>query len=1084
MASKTRGRVTIPVKAGGPQFATGMSGQETIDARGLEHALAHAVEGEVRFDTASRALYATDSSNFRQPPIGVVVPKSVDDIVATHRVCHEYRAPILARGAGTSLSGESVNFAVVIDCSKYLHDVLEIDAVRRRVRVLPGAINEKVNIATGPHGLIFGPDPSTHKYCTIGGNIGNNSCGIHSLEARFQGDGSRTSDNVAALDVLTYDGVRMTVGPTPEDEIDAIVRGGGRRGQIYRDLRALRDRYAALIRARYPQIPRRVSGYNLDELLPERGFNVAAALVGTEGTCVTVLEATLKLIPRPAARTLVVLGYPDIFRVADHLEEILQHRPIGCEGIDRILFHNEQTLGIAVDDITLLPAGDAWTLVEFGGDSKQDADDQARSLVAALEADKDPPVGHVIFDDPEQEAKLWEAREGGLGATAFGPDGKDYWPGWEDSAVAPGDVAPYLHDLRKLYSKYDYHGAIYGHLGDGCIHSRISFELRTADGVRKYRSFLEEAADLVVSYGGSLSGEHGDGQQRAELLPKMYGQELVEAFRQFKRIWDPDWKMNPGKVVDPFRLDENLKLGTDYEPWRPPVKFSYKQDGGDFAHATLRCVGVGKCRTPDGVNVMCPSFMVLREEKHSTRGRARLLFEMLQGDVVTGGWRSPEVKDALDLCLACKGCTNDCPVNVDMPTYKAEFLHHHWKGRLRPRSAYAFGLIDKAARAASAAPGIANFCGQAPAVRSVLKFAAGAAQQRSVPRFAPVTLQRWFRQRGERNLGGPRVVVWPDTFNNHMHVDVGAAAVEAIEAAGWHVVMPHGHVCCGRPLYDYGFLDLAERYLLRTIDALREEIRRGTPVVGIEPSCLAVFKDEAPKLLPHDDDVKRLVELSYHFPDFFHAFDVPVPRLRGEALLWGHCHHKATGGIGSEKELLVKMGLNVDEVTGGCCGLAGSWGFEQRHYDLSMACGEQALLGHVKAADPRTLIVADGFSCQTQIAEGGTGRSALHVAQVLRIAAEHGMADLPPERPERSAPPGPSPTAPHRMQRTAATAGAAAATVATAAMVARAAGRLDRDERASRATCGTSASRCVRPPGRVGQREWLSGARIGLCDGG
>src|SRR5437588_2355877 len=393
----------------------------------------------------------------------------------------------------------------------------------------------------------------------------------------------------------------------------------------------------------------------------------------------------------------------------------------------------------------------------------------AHDLVARLQKDDDPTVDTSLFDDEEQESKLWQVREGGLGATAFPPDGKDHWPGWEDSAVAPERVADYLRDLKGLYDRYDYQGALYGHLGDGCIHSRISFDLRTPGGLEKYRSFMEEAADLVVGYGGSLSGEHGDGQQRAELLPKMFGDELVEAFREFKRIWDPDWKMNPGKVVDPYRLDEHLKLGADYNPWRPKVKFSYDEDNGDFAHAALRCVGVGKCRQPGGADVMCPSFMVLREEKHTTRGRARLFFEMLEGDVITDGWRSQEVKQALDLCLACKGCTNDCPVNVDMPTYKAEFLHHHWKRRLRPRYAYAFGLIDQAARFASKLPGAVNLLGHTPPFAQLLKFVAGATQERPMPPFAPLTLQSWFAERGERNQGGRRVVVWPDTFNNYMH---------------------------------------------------------------------------------------------------------------------------------------------------------------------------------------------------------------------------------------------------------------------------------------------------------------------------
>ena len=966
----------------------------------LEGELRSALSGEVRFDAGSRGLYATDASNFRQPPIGVVIPKSIDDVVATHRVCHDHDAPILARGCGTSLSGETVNYAVVIDFSKYLHEILEIDPGRRTVRVQPGAINEQVNIACGRHGLVFGPDPSTHAYCTIGGNIGNNSCGVHSLLARFEGEGSRTSDNVAELEVLTYDGLRLRVGPTPDDELARIIAAGGRRGEIYRRLVELRDRYAEVIRTRFVDIPRRVSGYNIDELLPEKGFNVARALVGTEGTCATVLEATLKLVPLPPARALLVAGYPDIFTVGAHLPEILEHRPMACEAIDHVLFEDEQQLRIHPGALSQLPAGDAWVLVELGGDTQDEADERARALVERLEKDADPPVAVSILDDPEQTGKLWAVREGGLGATAFPPDGRDHWPGWEDSAVPPERVADYLRDLKGLYDRYGYRGAFYGHLGDGCIHSRISFDLRTAAGLADYRSFLEDAADLVVSYGGSLSGEHGDGQQRAELLPRMYGPELMEAFREFKRIWDPDWKMNPGKVIDAYRFDENLKLGVDYHPRRTPVVFSYPEDDGDFAHAALRCVGVGKCRTPDGADVMCPSFMVLREERHTTRGRARLFFEMLEGDVVTDGWRSPELKEALDLCLACKGCTKDCPVHVDMPTYKAEFLHHHWQRRLRPRHAYALGLIDQAARFGAAAPRLANVLLQVPPFAPLAKAAAGVSPHRAAPSFAPTTLQAWFARRTPASPAGRRVVLWPDTFTNHFHTDVGVAAVEALEAAGWRVEMPRGHVCCGRPLYDYGMLKLARRYLRTSLRVLAPWLRDGVPVVGLEPSCVATFKDELAKLLPHDEDGLRLRRLACHFGEFHDRFGIEPPKLSGQAVLWGHCHHKATGGIEPEERILTAMGLDVERATGGCCGLAGSWGFEAGHYDLSMRCGEEGVFPAVRAAPEQALIVADGFSCRTQIEQGGTGRRAMHLAQVLWLAEHRGALERAGGHPE------------------------------------------------------------------------------------
>ncbi|HET9719986.1 MAG TPA: FAD-binding and (Fe-S)-binding domain-containing protein [Solirubrobacteraceae bacterium] len=1005
---------TVPARVD-TRFRGGMAASATVDVRALRRRLEETVQGEVRFDTQSKALYATDASNYRQVPIGVVIPRTLDDVVATHRACHEFGAPIVNRGGGTSLSGETVNFAVVIDHTKYLTEIGDADPHSQTVLVQPGAINEQVNEKTGRQiGMVFGPDPSSHSRCAIGGNIGNNSCGIHSVQSQLYGPGPRTSDNVESMEIVTHDGARFWVAVNEEELLDQIIAEGGRKGEIYARLRDLRDRYADVIRERYQpatRVPRRVSGYNLDELLPERGFNVARALVGTESTCATTLQVKLKLTPALLKRTLVVVEYDELPDAAEHCVEIIdQWKPIGLEGLDHRLIEDQAREGRHVSDLKELPRRDAphssWLLVQFGADTAEESEATAQRFKEWL-MKKGYAENRIKVERSQQEGghsgDLWQVREGGLGSTAFPPDGKDHWPGWEDSAVPPEHIGPYVRDLMSLYDKYGYHGAFYGHFGQGCIHSRIDFDLRTAQGIAKYRAFMEEAADLCVSYGGSISGEHGDGQQRAELLEKQYGPELMEAMREFKRIWDPDWKMNPGKVVDPYRLDEHLKLGTDYNPWRPPVRFAYQQDSGDFAHAALRCVGVGKCRVPDASTVMCPSYMVTKEEKDSTRGRARLLFEMLEGEVITDGWQSKEVYDALDLCLACKGCTNDCPVNVDMPTYKSEFWHHHFKSlrRWRPRYAYAFGLIDQAARVASRMPGVVNFFTQTPPFSRIAKFAAGMSPERQIPKFAPMTLQEWFARRGgTQNPSGRRVVLWPDTFNNHFHTDVGVACVEAIEAAGWQVVMPEGHVCCGRPLYDYGFLEMAERYLRHTIEVLREEIRNGTPVVGMEPSCLAVFKDELTAMLPHDDDAKRLAGNAMHFAEFFERFEIDVPALERHALVWGHCHHKATGGMDPEHQLLKRMGVEVEPVSGGCCGLAGSWGFEQGHHEVSMQSGELALLPAVREASPDTVVIANGFSCQTQIAQSDVDRRALHVGQVMKMAREHGSAGYlggPPE---------------------------------------------------------------------------------------
>jgi Fe-S oxidoreductase/FAD/FMN-containing dehydrogenase len=822
--------------------------------------------------------------------------------------------------------------------------------------------------------------------------LGNNSCGRHSVMSEFRGPGPRVSDHVVELEVLTYRGDRLRIGRGGAGVPDAIADA----------LRALAERLGGQIRERYPQIPRRVSGYNLDDLVPERGFEVARSLVGSESTCVTVLEATLELVPAPKEHSLLVVAYPSKYEAADHVPLARAHEPDAIEGVDDTLIEDMTLIGMHKHDLSLMPDGHGWLLVEFGGDTKAEADDKARALTRDLERDGHPRSALKLYDDPDSEQHVWDVREAGLGATAFIPGKKDTHEGWEDSAVPPERLGEYLRRLDELGRKYDYESALYGHYGQGCVHARWNFDLLTREGVRTYRRWLEDASDLVLELGGSLSGEHGDGQSRAELLPKMFGDELVDGFRQFKRIWDPDGRMNPGKVVDAWKIDENLRLGPAFDPWRPKPRFAYPQDNDDFVHATIRCVGISKCRTPEGVDVMCPSYMVTRDEMHSTRGRAHLLFEMLRGEVVTDRWQSDEVMEALDLCLSCKGCTNDCPVGVDMPTLKAEFLHHRYARRLRPRHAYAFGLIDRVAAVASRMPELANLLAHTPPFAQGLKLAAGMTQQREMPSFAPLTLQEWFRRRGTANPGGRKVVLFPDTFNNRFHTDVGVAAVEAIEAAGWQVVMPQGHVCCGRPLYDYGFLDLAERYLRRSLEQLREWYREGIPIVGMEPSCTAVFKDELTKLLPNDEDAKRLYASVMHFAELFERYELEAPPLGRSALVWGHCHQKATGGMDADLAVLKRMGVEAEELHAGCCGLAGSWGFEADHHDVSIAAGELGLLPRVRELAAEDLVVANGFSCKTQIEQGRTGRQALHVAQVMQLAREHGPEGPPGAKPERA----------------------------------------------------------------------------------
>jgi FAD/FMN-containing dehydrogenase/Fe-S oxidoreductase len=963
-----------------------------VDAALLAEQLRRRIKGEVRFDDGSRALYATDASNYRQVPIGVVLPRDADDVVAAVALARAHGAPILARGGGTSLAGQCCNVAVVLDFSKYMHKIVELNRADKFARVQPGIILDDLRHAAEKHTLTFGPDPATHTHCTLGGMIGNNSCGVHSLMA------GKTVDNIDELEVLTYDGVRMRVGPTSEDELKAIVAAGGRRGEIYAGLRRIRDQYADLIRAKYPKIPRRVSGYNLDELLPENGFNVARALVGSESTCVVVLEAKCRLVHSPPSRTLVVLGYGDIYDAADDVPRLLEYKPIGLEGVDDRLVADMKAKGLNVRNIDLLPPGKGWLLVEFGAESKAASDAYARRMIAALP----PSISHRLYEDKKQEKMVWAVRESGLGATAFVPGKPRAWEGWEDSAVDPKYLGKYLRELRVLLNKYGYSGDLYGHFGEACVHTRNNFDLESSAGIAKFRAYLDDAADLCIKYGGSLSGEHGDGQARADLLPKMYGDELMTAFREFKSLWDPEWKMNPGKVVTAYHPHENLRLGSDYRPWSPETHFHFPEDNGKLDRAVLRCVGVGKCRRLDA-GTMCPSFMATREEEHSTRGRARMLFEMFQGEATPADWRNEAVKESLDLCLACKGCKGECPVNVDMATYKAEFLSHYYERRVRPLGAYTMGWIHLWARVASLMPDLANLL--APLGKRFL----GIAPQREMPRFARQTFAKRFgvRRQSRRFESGSsaaalrHVLLWPDTFNNYFHPDTAVAAQEFLESAGYEVTLPRRELCCGRPLYDWGFLGMAKALLRQTIDALQPELDAGIPIVVLEPSCASVFRDELPNLFPNDAGAKRLRELVMTLSEFIVRENIDVPRLDRKALVQAHCHHAAVLRFADEETVLKKMGLDVEHPDSGCCGMAGAFGFEKGDkYEISMRAGERVLLPKVREAERTTLIVADGFSCREQIAQT-TQREALHLAQVLQMAMHDGPAGPKGDLPER-----------------------------------------------------------------------------------
>ena len=767
--------------------------------RELEERLKSTMRGEVHFDMGFRAMYAADSSNYRQLPIGVIVPRDAADVEAALAACRATGAAVLPRGAGTSLAGQCANVAVVFDYSRYMNRLASIDVGAKLAIVEPGIVLDRLREAAEVHHLTYAPDPATHSRCTLGGMIGNNSCGVHGLL------GGKVSDNVEKLDIVLYDGTRMTVGRTSPAELDAAIRAGGRAGQIYAGLLSLRDRYANLIEEKFPRIPRRVSGYNLDQLLPENGFHVARALVGTEGTCATVLSATLNLASSPPFRVLTAFSFPDAFLAADAVPRALEHGPIGLEGFDGMLVGFMRRKNLAVEDVALLPPGGGFLLVEMGAWSAEEAQQKAEAL--ARDAQNWPAAPQARIYNAAEAARVWFVRESALGATVFVPGEPEGWEGWEDAGVPPDQLGAYLRKIAALMNEYGYRSPMYGHYGQGCVHMRINFDFHSEKGLRDFREFIDRAADLVLSFGGSLSGEHGDGQARGALLPKMFGPELMQAFREFKALWDPDNRMNPGKVVDAVRVYdplENLRHGPvpdsttsdHHKHTELETHFVFAKDGGSLERATERCVGVGACRKASG-GVMCPSYRATGDEQHSTRGRARLLWEMLAGDLRNEGFQSKAVHEALDLCLSCKACKTECPVQVDMAAYKAEFLAHHYKGRLHPLHHYIFGYADKLARWGSLAPSLTNAILTGPAHKSAhqahrRRSAAAGTATAGLEEFCIRARSSAVQHSPAREAqpAAPQVLLWPDTWNNYYHPQTLLAAETVLHQAGFDVIVP------------------------------------------------------------------------------------------------------------------------------------------------------------------------------------------------------------------------------------------------------------------------------------------------------
>ncbi|MEU3090516.1 FAD-binding and (Fe-S)-binding domain-containing protein [Streptomyces massasporeus] len=929
----------------------------------------------------STGLYAYDASNYRVPPRAVVFPRSADDAVAVLRACRDTGIPVTARGGGTSMAGNAVGPGVVLDFSRYLNRILDIDPETRTARVEAGVILDALRSATALHGLTFGPDPSSHSRCTIGGMIGNDACGNRSVRH------GRTSGHIEALEIVTADGVRAVADRTglraadPYDT-DAVQRVAA----LEADVRRLIDANLAPVRTELGRVPRQVSGYQLHHLLPEHGFDMARALVGTEGSCAVVTAATVRLVATAQASTLLTLGYDDVVDAAEDVPEILRWNPTAVEGMDEAIVATMRARRGA-DSVIGLPEGRAWLYVELDGDDQATVDARAAELLDVLKAQGRMTGGRVVHS-PAERRSLWRVREDGAGLAARLVDGSESWPGWEDAAVAPKDLAAYLRDFRRLLAAHGLAGVLYGHFGAGCVHVRIDFDLATDSGRAATRRFLTEAAALVVEHGGSLSGEHGDGRARGELLEVMYSHRMIRTFAAFKEIFDPEGLLNPGVIVAPARLDADLALHTPSEVLPVETLFSFPHDEDGFAGAVRRCVGVGRCRSDAG-GVMCPSYRATGEENDSTRGRARLLQEMVRGGTVQDGWRSTEVRDALDLCLSCKACSSDCPVGVDMATYKAEFLHQHYKGRVRPRSHYSLGWLPLTSKLVGYAARPANALLRGP-LGKLLARLGGVTTKRRIPAFASRhALPRALRT---ARTGEPATtLLFVDSFTRAFRPEVAGAASRVLADAGIPCTAKDD-LCCGLTWVSTGQLSLARRIMARTVARLDNGDER--PIVVAEPSCAAALKRDVPELLG-TDAARRVAARVHTLTGALTDLAAPAwapPELPDNVVLQTHCHEYATFKGHHPRDLLGRLGIRKVDEAEGCCGLAGNFGFEEQHYDTSMAVADLALKPRLDDMDPRTpaVVVADGFSCATQIDHlaGDRGIRALHLAELLDPAAD------------------------------------------------------------------------------------------------
>ena len=959
------------------------------ELQSLHQDLLQNIDGEVDFSSAGIALYTSDASNYRQIPLGIVFPRSKDDVKTAVNLCSSHKVPVLMRGAGTSQNGQTVNEAVILDYSRFMDQVLSIDIEGRTALIQSGIVCDTLKATAEAHGLTFGPDPATHSRCTLGGMIGNNSCGPHSMLA------GKTVENVLELDVMTTAGDIFKVGPTSEAELDEIIAGNDSRAAIYRELKSIRDEYADEIRLRYPTIKRRVSGYNLDQLLPENGFNVARALVGSEGTCVSILSAKVALIENPEFKRLIVLGFKDIFDAGDIVPNVMPFTPIAMEGLDWNIISGLNDRNLKQREVGLLPQGRAWLLIELAAKSNSELNDHCEAFITVMQATPTVTDLKMVVDSGEV-SDIWSIREQGASATALAlnPGDTDPVVGWEDTAVDPLQLGDYLRELYALVDSYGYKTSLYGHFGDGCIHARMTFDTRSDDGVAKWRRFSREIAELVVKYNGSLSGEHGDGQAKAEFLPIMFGDKMMQAFRRFKQAWDPTRMMNPGKLIDAYRMDENLRFGPNYKTpvFDSVLQFTEDAGGlvgghiGGMGRSTERCIGMGKCRAQTGA--MCPSYQVTGEERFSTRGRAHQLHELLRGELIPEGFNDINIADSFKHCLSCKACKTECPTHVDIAALKAEFMYQHYKNRNRPLHHHAFGKAGRWLPWMTRAPGLFNVLQRGVPGR-LIKTSLDVRKDKQLPILDKSPFRTSLKNNTDSSEGaffktgnndGSPVVLWIDSVNNAYRPGVLKTAVSLLGRCGFQVYLSRQHFCCGRPLYEHGFLQQAKRQLQSILDNFHTALPSDSKVIVLEPSCLSVFKDELQRLFPENIHAADLASRTVTLTEFLSDQKIFPDKKLARGVMHLHCHSKSASS--AERDIMHQCFEELLEPESSCCGMAGVFGLQQSTSHIGDKLYLRNLAQAVTDSDPDTRIVSNGFSCQKQITDF-SGTRVWHPIEIL-----------------------------------------------------------------------------------------------------